>query len=349
MTQKIRMWEVTKNNALAELQTSAIGLEEHLEDWLESDISILDENLLVIGRQVRTDFRGLIDLLCLDPSGNTVVVELKKGRTPREVTSQALDYASWVKDLETKKIKELASEYPKLNCSLNEAFELKFEADLPNMLNLSHRSLIVAEAMDDSTERIVRYLSEMNVPINVATVQHFKDNDGREFLARTFLVEPEIAEIRAQTRSGGQRLPNQAEMQIEADRRRVRELYDEICIQASSFLKPKVMRRFTLAFRNRINGSDLTLFVVDLDQSDESMGLRYRLNGIRTMNHLNISKEELSRLLPAELQEMGPNEIRGVSRNEGLNWVGYKGHFKTLKEVDTLMGGLRSTLTKANS
>ncbi len=87
MPQKIRMWEVTDQNTLAEIPDSEIKLEQRLEDWLESDISMLDPDLLVIGRQVKTGFGGEIDLLCLDSSGALVVVELKKGKTPPEVSA----------------------------------------------------------------------------------------------------------------------------------------------------------------------------------------------------------------------------------------------------------------------
>lgn len=79
MTQKIRMWEVTLDEKLIEIPSIQIALEKRLEDRLESDISMLDENLLVIGRQVRTDFGSEIDLLCLDNAGDTVVIELKRG------------------------------------------------------------------------------------------------------------------------------------------------------------------------------------------------------------------------------------------------------------------------------
>ena len=183
MPQQIRMWEIVPdNNTLAEVTASGIGLEERLEDWLESDISMLDDNLLVIGRQVRTPFGGIIDLLCLDDAGDTVIVELKKGKTPREVTAQALDYASWVKDLSLERIREIAAGYSKRGSSLEDAFRSRFDRPLPETLNVNHRSLIVAEQMDDSTERIVRYLSDVSVPVNVATVQHFKDSNGREML-----------------------------------------------------------------------------------------------------------------------------------------------------------------------
>ena len=60
--QKIRLWEITPDQKLTEMTNNQIPLEERLEDWLESDISVLDPNLLVIGRQVLTDYGGTIDL-----------------------------------------------------------------------------------------------------------------------------------------------------------------------------------------------------------------------------------------------------------------------------------------------
>ena len=42
--------------------------------WLEKDISIISTDLLVIGRQIETDFGGVIDLLCIDPNGDLVIM-----------------------------------------------------------------------------------------------------------------------------------------------------------------------------------------------------------------------------------------------------------------------------------
>ena len=199
--QKIRLWEILPDQTPAEIKSSQTSLEEQLEDWLENDISVLDRNLLVIGRQVSTDFGGAIDLLCLDSAGNTVVVELKRGLTPREVTAQALDYASWVKGLSSKELMDKATEYFKNPDSLASEFQNRFGEELPGELNLGHRALVVAEEIDAVTERIVRYLSDLGMPINVATVQHFKDKDGREILAQVYLIEPEVVEAKLQSRS----------------------------------------------------------------------------------------------------------------------------------------------------
>ena len=137
--QKIRLWEITPDQKLAELNRNQINLEQRLEDWLQSDISVIDPDLLVIGRQVNTDSGGTIDLLCLDNSGGTVVIELKKGKTPREVTAQALDYASWVKDLTFEQLTEIADRKFGGESSLAAEFEKKFGEDLPSELNRGHR------------------------------------------------------------------------------------------------------------------------------------------------------------------------------------------------------------------
>ena len=50
-------------------------------------------------------------LLCLDEVGDVVVVELKRDKTPREITAQALDYGSWVKDLSHERIATIAGDY----------------------------------------------------------------------------------------------------------------------------------------------------------------------------------------------------------------------------------------------
>jgi hypothetical protein len=98
MSQEVRLWRVGEEDRLAECAQASLNLEVRLEEWLARDISILSDELLVIGRQVETAFGGLIDLLCIDRTGDLVIVELKRDKTPREITAPTLDYASWVAD-----------------------------------------------------------------------------------------------------------------------------------------------------------------------------------------------------------------------------------------------------------
>ena len=58
--QQVGLWEITADRKLPEIPAMYASLEEWIEDWLADDISVLDPNLLVISRQVRTSFGGTV-------------------------------------------------------------------------------------------------------------------------------------------------------------------------------------------------------------------------------------------------------------------------------------------------
>src|SRR3954447_18546970 len=67
-------------------------VEKVMEEWLSRNpYAVLPDSAraLVIGQE--TPFRNLTDLLALDELGNLLVIEVKRGQTPRDVISQALD------------------------------------------------------------------------------------------------------------------------------------------------------------------------------------------------------------------------------------------------------------------
>ena len=335
------MWEVTPENTLTEITTGGISLEERLEDWLESDISMLDDNLLVIGRQVRTPFGGFIDLLCLDTAGDTVVVELKKGKTPREVTAQALDYASWVKDLSLERIKEIAADYSKLDGSLEAAFASRFDQQLPDPLNLNHRSLIVAEQMDDSTERIVRYLSDMNVPVNVATVQHFKDSNGREMLAQVFLVEPEVAAAKEQATSKGRSRATLETLQAVADETGIGELYRRVRNGVTGVLVANATAEYA-GYSWKLDGGRSRAVLAIGATPAEGGGLWFRVHATRLADYLGKTLEELREWLPIDIEDYAVSGWVVMFPEETDNPIGWQGAFHTVEEVDKFINRLRA-------
>lgn len=176
--------------------------EAKLEAILAADLTILDPQLLLIGRQVLTSFGKYVDLLALDADGRVIVIELKRDRTPREVVAQALDYGSWVLTLKDDDIAAIFDAFqaryePSAAArSLDQAFKERFRVQtLPDNLNDSHELLIVAGDLDPSTERIVEYLSnQYQVPINVAFFRFFKDADA-EYLSRAWLLDPAQPEV----------------------------------------------------------------------------------------------------------------------------------------------------------
>ena len=94
---EVGIWRM--NDKPERIDFSVMETEKRLEEVLASDISILNSNLLLIGRQVPTDYGKFIDLLALDREGKLIVIELKRDKTPREVVAQLLDYGSWIRGI----------------------------------------------------------------------------------------------------------------------------------------------------------------------------------------------------------------------------------------------------------
>jgi len=185
---EIGIWNIT-DDKVDKLNFSAIDSEKRLEEILTKDISILGENYLLIGRQVMTSYGKYIDLLSINQDGNLTVIELKKDKTPRDVVSQTLDYASWIKDLSYNDIKQICEELYKTQ-KFESVFEEKYGINVPEKINQEHDMLIVCSKLDNETERILNYLSDSyNVPINVVFFRFFKNNKS-EFLSRSWLIDP---------------------------------------------------------------------------------------------------------------------------------------------------------------
>lgn len=227
MAEDIRIWEILNDDKLSEIKKSKLNLENRLEQWIEDDISIISQDLITIGRQVETEYGGFIDLLCLDVSGDVVIIELKRDKTPRDITAQVLDYATWVKDLSNNDITEIANAYLKEKGPLENVFKYKFDEELPEILNENHKMLIVASEIDTSTERIINYLSDSyGVAINAISFQYFKEE--KEYLARAFLLEPSEVNRKAKTKRSSKRKPPLTfdELKEIADSNGVGQLFD---------------------------------------------------------------------------------------------------------------------------
>ncbi len=166
---------------------SGVPLESQLEAMIEADPTILGTPLLLVGRQVPTDFGKFIDLLAVDDEGALHILELKRDRTPREVVAQVLDYGSWIQGLTDSDVRELYGLY-KPGEALEQAWSGTFGGNPPDELNSTHLLTVVASDVDPATERIIGYLAGMDVPINVVFFRYFNDQ-GRSYLARTWLLD----------------------------------------------------------------------------------------------------------------------------------------------------------------
>ena len=200
------IWRVAEQPQL--LSVGKLSSEQALEAMIVKDPRILSGDWMLIGRQEQTGLGGRVDLLAIEPDGSLVLIELKRERTPREIIAQALDYASWVERLESE---EIAQIYQRFSSSgtLAEAFRARFGAELAEEdLNQSHQIVIVASELDAPTERIVGYLHDRGIAVNVLFFQVFQ-HGADLLLSRAWLIDPREAQanVIATTKAKGEKEP----------------------------------------------------------------------------------------------------------------------------------------------
>ncbi len=186
------LWRID-DEKLTQLDSDTLKLEKNIHDWIEQDPSMLDPDLMIIGREVRTSANKRIDLLGVNPDGNLVIIELKKDQAHREVVAQTLEYASWVATLKTPEVIEIAQRYLKSKgqSDFEGAFRARFDSSLPEKLNTTHTMFIVATSLDEASKTIVEYLSQRHdVPINTAFFNVFSDG-GKQYLSADWLMDQE--------------------------------------------------------------------------------------------------------------------------------------------------------------
>lgn len=85
----------------------------HLQEWIAKEPGILGEELLIIQKEFAgfSDTNERLDLLALDKQGALVIIENKLDDAGRDVTWQALKYASYCSSLSRENIRSIFQEF----------------------------------------------------------------------------------------------------------------------------------------------------------------------------------------------------------------------------------------------
>jgi hypothetical protein len=199
-----RIWQV--GQPPQRLFESKLASEQELEEMIAAKPEIVSDEWMVIGRQEETGFGGRIDLLAIAPDSSLVLIELKRDRTPRDVVAQALDYATWVEALDAEAVLRIYARFKaksQEHGDLAKDFEARFGTPLDaEVFPGQHQIVIVASALDASSERIVSYLGKRAVAINVLCFEVF-DHGPEKFLSRAWLRDPVEAQAASSSGSAG--------------------------------------------------------------------------------------------------------------------------------------------------
>lgn len=161
---------------LKKVSFKELGFKEraHLQEWIAHEPLSLGEELLIIQKEFAgfSDTNERLDLLALDKQGSLVVIENKLDDTGRDVTWQALKYASYCSALSKDDIRSVFQEYlQKIGDSqtaeeaLTSFFDDKDYADLTLNKGVSQRIVLVAANFRKEVTSTVLWLSNFRVRI----------------------------------------------------------------------------------------------------------------------------------------------------------------------------------------
>jgi hypothetical protein len=160
----------------------------HLQEWIANNPESLGERLLIIQKEFSgfADTYERLDLLALDKKGNLVVIENKLDDSGRDVTWQALKYASYVSTLTKAQITEIYQSYLDVQANqeraedkLMEFFNDKTYEDLVLNQNKTQRIVLIAAFFRKEVTSTVLWLSSFKIQMQCfkATVYGLADQN----------------------------------------------------------------------------------------------------------------------------------------------------------------------------
>lgn len=163
--------------------------EVRVQAWADSAPALLNNGMpmLSLGREIGTRHGHSIDNLFLDGNRTVVAAEMKRGKTPRDVVAQVIDYAAHVSNLDWPDLERLCLKRQKIG--LEAAFEAHFGRPLVKGGKPAHRLLILAESYDPRAFDAALYMINGGMPLALLQFTYFEVGGGAVLDVRSILGE----------------------------------------------------------------------------------------------------------------------------------------------------------------
>lgn len=183
------IFDKEKNELVSAENTSfkELNLKErqHLQEWIAKDPSVLKEELLVIQKEFDgfSDTHERLDLLALDKAGNIVVIENKLDDSGRDVTWQAIKYASYCSSLKKDDIVAIYTKFLESDTSsavrnMTEFFDVEDLDDMELNKENTQRIIFVAANFRKEVTSSVLWLRGFGIDASCVKVSPYK-YDGK--------------------------------------------------------------------------------------------------------------------------------------------------------------------------
>ena len=184
----------------SELETEA-NLEQRL---VRTDGAKIGEvEVLYVGRQGSPGKGGIFDILGVDERGDSVIVELKRDRAPRDIVAQALEYASEIRNVDYEYLNDQYREFlreeqgytdPSEMPTLREAHREYFDLDdalSKREFNDEQRLVVVGTDFQDVSLNMADFLREHGVDVVAVEYSTYRDEEeGIELLTTDGIRRP---------------------------------------------------------------------------------------------------------------------------------------------------------------
>ncbi len=171
--------------------------EVDLEILLENNPEYFFDNskILIIGRQVTTNLNTFIDLLGIDQFGNTVIIELKREKTPRETLAQLIEYASYIDNLDYDQLNEIYQNYSGEDANLEEYHQEYFNANGNEQEKISwnkfSKLVIIARDISREIKQSALYLRKKGLDVYCIEFKFFTNKNNIKMISSDFIVGEE--------------------------------------------------------------------------------------------------------------------------------------------------------------
>lgn len=193
-----------KIEKLEEPSFSDLRLHErkNLQEWIAKEPTALGEELLIIQKEFADweDTNERLDLLALDKQGSLVIIENKLDDSGKDVTWQALKYASYCSTLSKENIKKIYQDYlgpkEKAEEKLSEFFD-DTDTTYEELSFITQRIILIAARFRKEVTSTVLWLMRFKIKIQCFRATPYSmdiNGDKKLFLNFEQIIPPKDAE-----------------------------------------------------------------------------------------------------------------------------------------------------------
>jgi hypothetical protein len=309
---RIGIWRVQQGATLSATPLETVRSSETerlLENIVVASPDLLQQDLELVGRQLPTS-SGPLDLLGIDPDGRLVVFELKRGVLTREAVAQVIDYASDIASMDRGTLVRLIEEHsgrggiPEITGFID-WYTQEYQGTT-EQLSQRPRMVLVGLGVDGRALRMVNFLADTGVPIQLLTFHAF-EADGALLLARQVETEPAAT---PNMQPSGTKEGNRKLLAEYAQSFGIREFFDEV----GRFVQQRLSNAYVWPYKTALS----------FNVADETPEGRPTQRGIASLSPheqqrgaVRLSFPERALQLGSDLETTLREKLGGVRRESG--------------------------------